>query len=209
MLIRCWITLKIINKMGKEKYLKKVEELFKKSPVVNYKSIELIIKYKKNVKQYTKQLIRNLILKGKIKKLSKGCYTSLDDNSLSVYCFKPSYLGLQDALSFHNLWEQETIPVIITSKKIRQGLRKIMNGNVLIRRLNNKYLFGFDYYKINNIYLAYSDIEKTFIDLIYFKEKINKEVLANIKKRINKKRLSSYLKLYPKRIKKLVIKNLK
>ena len=195
--------------MGKEKYLKRIEELFKKSPVVNYKSIELIIKDKKNVKQYTNQLIRNLILKGKIKKLSKGCYTSLDDNSLSVYCFKPSYLGLQDALSFHNLWEQETIPVVITSKKVRQGIRKIMNGNVLIRRLNNKYLFGFDYYKINNIYLPYSDIEKTFIDLIYFKEKINKETLDNIKKNINKKRLSSYLKLYPNRIRTLIIKKLK
>ena len=194
--------------MGKEKHLKRVEELFNKSPVVNYKSIELIIKDKKNVKQYTKQLIRNLILKGKIEKLTKGYYTLLNDNSLSVYCFKPSYLGLQDALSFHNLWEQETIPVIITSKKIRQGLRKIMNGNILMRRVNRKYLFGFNYYKVNNIYLPYSDIEKTFIDLVYFKEKINKEVLNNIKKSINKKKLNSYLRLYPKRIKKLVIKNL-
>ncbi|MEK6835205.1 MAG: hypothetical protein AABX61_03010 [Nanoarchaeota archaeon] len=194
--------------MGKEKYLKKIEDLFKKSPVVNYKSVELIIKNNKNIKQYTKQLIRNLILKGKIKKLTKGYYTLLDDNSLGVYCFKPAYLGLQDALSFHNLWEQETIPVIITSKKIRQGIRKIMNGNVLIRRINKKYLFGFDYYEINNIYLPYSDIEKTFIDLIYFKEKINKETLNNIRERINKKRLSFYLKLYPKRIKKLVSNNL-
>lgn len=194
--------------MGKEKYLKEIEGLFKRSPVINYKSIELIIKDKKNVKQYTKQLIRNLILKGKIKKLSKGCYTSLEDNSLSVYCFKPSYLGLQDALSFHNLWEQETIPIIITSKKARQGLRKVMNGNILIRRLNKKYLFGFDYYKINDICLPYSDIEKTFIDLVYFKEKINKETLDNIKGDANRKKLNSYLKHYPKQIKRSVIKKL-
>ena len=101
--------------MGKEKYLKDVEKLFEKSPVVNFASIERIVKNKKNIKQYTKQLIRNLILKNKIRKLTKGCYTKYDENSLAVFCFK-GYLGLQDALSFHNLWEQETIPIIITSK---------------------------------------------------------------------------------------------
>ncbi len=188
--------------MGKEKYINQIDELFKKSPVVIYKSIERIIKNKKDVKQYTKQLIRNLILKGKIKKLTKGHYTLLNDNSLSVFCFKPAYLGLQDALSLHNLWEQETIPIIITSNKVRQGIRKIMNGNVLIRRMNKRYLFGFNYYQQGNLYMPYSDIEKTFIDLIYFKERINKETLNNIKKKINKKKLNSYLGLYPKRIRK-------
>jgi len=102
----------------------------------------------------------------------------------------------------HNLWEQETIPIIITSNKVRQGIRKIMNGNVLIRRMNKRYLFGFNYYQQGNLYMPYSDIEKTFIDLIYFKERINKETLNNIKKKINKKKLNSYLGLYPKRIRK-------
>ena len=195
-------------KMGKQKYLIKVRELFRKSPVVNYNSIGLIIKDKKNIKQYTKQLIRNLILKGRIRILAKGYYTKYNDNSLSVFAFKPSYLGLQDSLSFHNLWEQETIPIIITSKKVRPGIRKILNSNVLIRRLDKKYLFGFNYYKQGKFYLPYSDIEKTFIDIIYFKEKINNEVLDNIKKKINKNKLNSYLKFYPKRFKKLVLKRL-
>ena len=194
--------------MGKQKYLNKIKELFKKSPVVSYNSIELIVKNKKNIKQYTKQLIRNLILKKRIKKLAKGYYTRYNDNSLSVFSFKPSYLGLQDSLSFHNLWEQETIPIIITSRKARQGIRKILDGNVLIRRLNKKYLFGFDYYEQGRFYLPYSDIEKTFIDMIYFKEKMGKEVLNNIKKKINKNKLNSYLKFYPKRFKKLLLKQL-
>ena len=51
--------------MGKEKYQKKIEELFKKSPVVSFNSIERIIRNKKEIKQYTKQLIRNLLLKEK------------------------------------------------------------------------------------------------------------------------------------------------
>ena len=100
--------------MGKEKYQDKIINLFEKSPVVDYSSIKRII----NNPEYAKQLIRNLVLKKKIKKLTKGFYTKHDEPSLIVFCFKPSYLGLQDSLSMHNLWEQETIPVVITSKKI-------------------------------------------------------------------------------------------
>jgi len=180
--------------MGKEKYQKIIENLFKKSPVVSASSISRIV----NGSQYKKQLIRNLISKNRIKKLTKGFYTIHDDTSLAVFCFKPSYLGLQDSLSFHELWEQETIPVIITSRKIRQGIRKIFGMNVLIRRIDKKYLFGFEYYNHDKFYLPYSDIEKTFIDMIYFKQKMNNKILKNMIKRINKEKLNSYLKFYSK-----------
>ncbi len=193
--------------MGKEKYQKQIEELFKKGPVVNFNSIERIIKSKRNIKQYSKQLVRNLLLKGKIKRLTKGYYSIYEDPSLNVFCFQPSYLGLQDALSIHNLWEQETIPIIITSKKVRQGLRKTKLGNILIRRIDKKYLFGVEYKKIGNFYLPYSDMEKTFIDMIYFKQKIDGGVLINIKKSIDKKKLNAYLKSYPKRFKKSLDKS--
>ena len=144
--------------MGKQKYLVSVNELFNKSSVVNFSSIDRIIKDKKQVKQYTKQLIRNLLLKGIIKNLAKGYYTKSDDPSLAVFCFKPSYLGLQDALSFHNLWEQETIPIIITTKKVRQGIREVLGTNVLIRRIDKKYQFGIEYYLQGNFYLPYTFI---------------------------------------------------
>ncbi len=191
--------------MGREKYLKDIGILLKKSPVVDTGSILRIIRAKKNVRQYGKQLVRNLLLKGRIKRLAKGFYTIYDNISLAVFCFSPSYLGLQDALSFHNLWEQETIPVIITSKKARQGLRSILGANVMVRRIDKKYLFGFSYHSQGDFYFPYSDIEKTFIDMAYFKEKISDEVLAEIKKRIDRKRLSSYLKIYPQKLRKKVL----
>ncbi|HLD89097.1 MAG TPA: hypothetical protein VI894_02725 [Candidatus Nanoarchaeia archaeon] len=194
--------------MAEEKHMKKIEELFKKSPVVSYSSIERIIRNKKKKSQYGKQLIRNLILKGRINRLAKGFYTSSNDSSLSVFCFKPAYLGLQDALSFHNLWEQETIPVILTTRKIRQGIRKVMEGNVLIRRIEKKYFFGFDYVQQGNCYPPYSDLEKTLIDMVYFREKINPEALRHFTKKINQKKLSGYLKKYPKRIRNAVVKHL-
>jgi len=168
--------------MGKSKYTRDVESIFKKSIVVTASSIRRIVKSK----EYAKQLIRNMIKKGKIKRITKGCYTIHEDPSLVVFCFKPAYLGLQDALSFHNLWEQETIPVIITAAKVQSGIRKIMGGNVMLKRIDKKYFFGFNYYKYNDeIYLPYSDIEKTLIDMIYFRQRLSNEAKAEMIKRIN------------------------
>ncbi|HLD15150.1 MAG TPA: hypothetical protein VJB94_01055 [Candidatus Nanoarchaeia archaeon] len=194
--------------MGKEKYLNKIEELFKKSPVVSYGSIQRIIRNDKNVKQYTKQLIRNLIIKKKIKRLIKGYYTIYEDQSLIVLCLKQAYLGLQDALSFHDIWEQETIPIIITAKKLRNGIRKVLGTNVLIRRMDKKYYFGVDYYKQGSFYLPYSDIEKTFIDMVYFRENLSESVIKTIRSKINIKKLNLYLKIYPKNIRLKVMNKL-
>lgn len=189
--------------MGKEKYLKAVEELFRKSPIVSSSSIAKIVKNK----LYTKQLIRNLILKGKIQRLTKGYYTAHDDPSLIVYCFKPSYLGLQDALSYHNLWEQETIPIIITTRKIRSGIRNILGVNVLIRRLQKKYFFGIEY-DPKGFYQPYSDTEKTFLDLVYFREMLSDETRRTIINKIDKKKLYTYLKVYSRKMKRRVEKYL-
>ncbi len=183
--------------MGRQKYQKEIEALFEKSPVVSFGSVERIIKKGRNVRQYAKQAMRNLLKKGRVKRLAKGCYTVHDEASLAVFCFKPAYLGLQDALSFHNLWEQETIPVIITGRKVRQGIRKILGMNVLIRRIDKKYLFGFDYGKSGEFFVPYSDLEKTFIDLVYFKENIGGEAEKNLMKRVDVKKLNAYLKAYP------------
>ena len=195
--------------MGKKKYVDELENLFKKSPVVNASSIYRLVRREKKIEYYPKQLVRNLILKGKIKKLAKGCYTAYDEPSLSVFCFSPSYLGLQDALSFHEFWEQETIPIIITSKKVRHGLRKVMGINVLIKRIDKKYIFGFNLEKQGEFYLPYSDAEKTFIDMIYYNQKMTGEVKKNIFKNINPKKLSSYLKHYPKKFREKVIRQFK
>lgn len=181
--------------MGKQIHLEKVKELFDKSPVVEFKSIERIIGKSKN-SNYAKLLIHNLIKKGKIKKIGKGFYTKHNEISLAVFSFKPAYLGLQSALSHHRIWEQETIPVIITTKKARRGIRSIIGGNILVRNIDKKYFFGVEYVKEGDFYLPYSDLEKTLIDMVLFNQKIDKEVLKKIKRKINKQKLKSYLKRY-------------
>lgn len=190
--------------MGKIKYINEIRKFFKESPVVDIGSLKKFIK--KNDKSYIYLLINKLLKKKEIRKLTKGFYTIHEDTSLIVFCFKPSYLGLQNALSFHNLWEQETIPVVITTRKLRRGIRKVEGLNVLIRRIDRKYIFGFEYYKDGDFYLPYSDIEKTFIDMIYFHQPLDKDVVENFKEKINKKKLKDYLKKYPKKFMKKVKK---
>ena len=185
--------------MGKIKYKNNVKKFFLESPIVSINSLKKFIG--KKDKSYVYLLIHNLLKNGEIKRITKGFYTIKDDPTLIVFCLKPAYLGLQDALSVNNLWEQETIPVILTTKKVRQGIRKVFGVNVLIRRISAKYFFGFEYKKQGDFYSPYSDIEKTLIDMVYFKQPLDKETLDNFKKKINKKKLKLYLKKYPKKIK--------
>lgn len=191
--------------MGKEKYISELESLFSKSPVVSYASIRRIVTSKKKVRQYVKLLIHRMVLKGKIKRLTKGYYTSHNDASLAVFCFQPAYLGLQDAMSFHNIWEQETVPVIITTRKARPGLRSILGTNALIRRIEKKYFFALEYQKLGNAALPYSDLEKTFLDMLYFKENLSNNAIRAFKKRVDRKKLASYLKKYPEKLRRRAV----
>lgn len=189
--------------MGKQIYLKKIEMLFDKSPVVDFKSIERVIGAKKK-SRYAKLLISNLIKKGRIKKVGKGVYTKFSENSLAVFAFTPAYLGLQSSLSFHDLWEQETVPVILTTKSARVGIRSVMDSNILVRKINKRFFFGIEYLKDGDFYLPYSDLEKTFIDMIVFNQSIDEETLKQIRKRVDKKKLAAYLKKYSSKMRRIV-----
>ena len=83
-----------------------------------------------------------------------------------------------------------------------------MGQNMIIRRIDKKYLFGFEYYKQGDFYYPYSDIEKTFIDMVYFKVRLSDDVLGEMRRRIDKKKLQRYLEKYPLRIRKIVVKSL-
>ncbi|MBS3150755.1 hypothetical protein J4443_00020 [Candidatus Woesearchaeota archaeon] len=184
--------------MGKIKYIQDIRSFFKKNVIVDINSLKKFIPKKR--KDYIYLLINNMLKKGEIKRITKGYYSLEEDPSLAVFCFKPSYLGLQNALSIHNLWEQETNPIIITTQKIRQGIRKVSENNIVLHRISPKYFFGIDYIKEGNIYFPVSNIEKTFIDLIYFNQNIDKKTLKEFKKRINNKRIKIYLKKYSENI---------
>ena len=188
--------------MGKSKHIEKIRALFKKSPVIDFQSIKRTIGSGND--NYAKLLINNLLKSKEINKIAKGKYSLNEDPSLFVLCYNRSYLGLQSALSFHGLWEQETIPVVITPRKIRQGLRNVSGMNVLVRRIKKEYAFGFEFYNDGGVYLPYSYIEKTFIDMIVFNQFMDEDVLKQFKRRIGKNKLKKHLNKYPEKIRKRI-----
>jgi len=182
------------------KVIGKVREYLKRTPIASIGSISRIV----GSRSYAYLLLNYLVKKGEVFRITKGYYSIQSDPTLLVLCIKPSYLGLEDALSFHNLWEQETIPVIITPRKIRQGERKVLGHNVLIRRILPKYFFGWDLVKYGNFLVPVSDVEKTLIDLVYFRKRIDKHLARRFKKRVDRKRLAGYLGKYPEWVRRKV-----
>jgi predicted nucleotidyltransferase component of viral defense system len=117
------------------KYTFGIMDFLKKTPVVTTRDIKLYLKQK----NYSYLLLSNLVKQRKIKRITKSFYTIHEDPIVSVFCFRPAYLGLQEALSLYNLWEQETNVVIITTKKVRIGIHKLLESNVLVHRIKPKY----------------------------------------------------------------------
>jgi predicted transcriptional regulator of viral defense system len=190
--------------MKKIKHINKIRGFISKTPVFTSKDIERITKNKK----YAHLILTKLTARREIFRLTKGFYSKFDDPIFSVFCFKPAYLGLHEVLSLRNLWEQETNTIIITIKKVRTGKRNILDSNVIIKRINPKYFFGFDYLPYENFYLPVSDLEKTLIDIIYFKEYLPPSLLKRIRKKINSEKLKKYLKVYPKNFQEFALKRI-
>lgn len=113
------------------------------------------------------------------------------------------YLGLNSALIENKLsWSIISTHTIINNKI--SGKRNILGVNYKFRKLKKEYikigLLSKESKNRKKIY--YSDIEKTFIDYIYFKKKPPIELLE--KKNTNK--VEKYLTNYSKNFRKKVIK---
>lgn len=176
------------------KHIDKVRKYMKSTPIFDTRSVALLT----GDKEYAYVLLNHLIKTGEIKRLTKGCYTVHEEPSLIVYCMKPAYIGLEDAMSLRNIWEQETCAIVITTRKARCGVREIFGNNVTIRRISPRHFFGYDYIKYGDLLMPVSDVEKTFIDMAYF-NRIRKDTAKLFKMRLDMKKLREYLKKYDKR----------
>jgi predicted transcriptional regulator of viral defense system len=175
----------------KGKYVEKVRGYIRKTPVANVSSISALLPNRK----YAYTLINHLLKRMEIRRITRGYYTVYEEPSLIVYCLKPAYLGLQDAMSFHNLWEQETNPIVITARRVRTGVREVLGQNVWVRRISPKYLFGYEYFISGEFLLPVSDVEKTLIDIIYFDE-LKESMIKRFRGKINERKIEEYLKKY-------------
>jgi predicted transcriptional regulator of viral defense system len=188
------------------KYLAMIREQFANTPVFSVRDLLVFLQKKGISRKYARLLLHNLEKKGEIERINKGIYSFKKDLMVAGFAFSPFYYGLQEALSLRNLWEQETNPIIITTKKARPGTRQIMESNILVRRISKKMFFGYEMQKYYDYWIPVSDMEKTLIDFAYFKEQLDKIALQEIKQKIDKKKLEEYLKLCPKQTRKKVEK---
>ena len=176
--------------MGKTKHLTLVRAFLKKTPVAHISSLKRILAGKSS---YIYLLLHTMVKRGELFRLTNGWYAVRDDPVLAVFCFKPAYLGLQEALSIHGLWEQETNTVILTTKTVREGRRLLFGTSLFLRKLPQNIFFGVTYLPYGEYYVPVSDVEKTLIDMVYFAQPIDKLLLREFKKSIDKKKLRKYL----------------
>jgi predicted transcriptional regulator of viral defense system len=191
------------------KYVKELRQEFREKPFFTIKDLKVLLGGKRISESYLHVLIHNLLGKGEIHRIARGVYTFREDVQTVGFAFSPFYYGLQDALSFRNLWEQETNPVIVTPRRVRTGTRTFLGRNFVVKRISRKMFFGFEMLKYHDFWVPVSDTEKTLIDFAYFNEPLQKETLEEIKARIRAKVLEQYLKKSPKKTVKKVQKLLK
>jgi predicted transcriptional regulator of viral defense system len=191
------------------KYLKDFIEHFKDRQSFTIREARAFLKARGISKEYLHFLIQYCIKAKGLKKISRGNYTFKEDLIVAGFAFKPFYYGLHYALSLHGFWGQASNPVIITPKKVRSGVRSVMESNIIVRRIIPEMFFGFELKEINEFWVPVSSIEKTLIDFVYFRQKIPQEARKNLLKKTDSKALKELLKKCPKWVKKRTEKTMR
>lgn len=174
-------------------YVKEFEKKFS-GKTFTTRDVRIFLENRGANKNYYSLFLANEIKKEKIFRLKKGVYSTSTNLDECEKAFLPSYHGLQEALTIHGFWEQETIPVIVTPRKMRSGNREILGSKILVRRISRKMFFGYETKKYHEAWITVSDPEKTLIDFAYYDEPLGKETLGKIKKIIDKSKLEKYLR---------------
>ncbi|MFH1442718.1 MAG: hypothetical protein ABIG96_01675 [Candidatus Micrarchaeota archaeon] len=180
------------------KYISIIRERLRKEPAFTRGDMKRL--FPKISSNYLNLLIHTLLKKKEIFRISRGIYTFHDDAQVVGFGFRPFYYGCQEALSIRGIWEQETNPVIVTPRKVRAGMRHFEGGNYLVKRISRSMFFGFDLVRIGNYWVSASDLEKTLIDMVYFRQHIPREVLMEMRGKLSVGKMDSYLQRCPARV---------
>ncbi len=179
--------------MGKVKYLREFRTHFEKRAYFTSAEAARFMRSLGAADDYPALMLYNLERRGELNRLKKGYYSFREDIDSVGFVFEPFYYGLQEALSIHGLWEQETNPVIMTTRRVRTGLRVFLGRNVVVHHINRKMFFGYEPARVGSTFVPVSDIEKTLIDFAYFRMQVPEPAMEKIRKRLDRKRLQQYL----------------
>ncbi len=179
------------------KYIDRFLEHFSKKPVFTTKEVGWFLEYSGSRGGYQKRFMQNILRSKRAFRISKGVYTTHRDSEVIGFAFSPFYYGLAYALSYHNVWEERANPVIITTNTIRTGVRKSLDINVSLFTIPKRLFFGYQFVKGNIVYYPISDLEKTFIDTVYFNIALRRDVMERLVHRLDKSKLKDYLSRCP------------
>ncbi len=179
------------------KYVEKFIEHFSKTPVFSAKDADRFLIYNGAGSTYTKRFIYIMIKEGRIFRIAKGMYTVYDNAEVIGFAFSPFYYGLLYSLSYYDIWEERANTEIVTTRIVRSGEKKSLDTNISVFRIPRRFFFGYSMVKGDLFYYPISDLEKTFIDIIYFRINIRQETMKKLVSKLNKKKLYKYVSVYP------------
>lgn len=181
------------------KYVKEFRDHFSKQPVFTINEAKIFLKNRKISQSYLHQFVHYLLKKHELIRISRGVYTFHDDVSVAGFAFRPFYYGLEDALSIHGLWQQETNPVVVTIRKVRTGVRSFNGRNYVVRHIAREMFFGYELIRHSEFWLPVATIEKTLIDFFYFRIPLSEELSSTFRESVNKEKLNELLLEIPKK----------
>lgn len=141
---------------------------------------------------YAKLLLHGMVNQGTLFRLKKGVYSFSENELLAGFAFRPFYYGLEFALTLRKIWTQQSNPVVLTTSKANPGIRKVMNSRVMVRRIDERAFFGFEYLNYSDLYIPVSKPEKIIIDLLYYKMKIDEETISALMKLSSNRTVKNY-----------------
>ncbi len=181
------------------RHIKEFRDHFSKQPVFSINEAKIFLRKKGITPSYLHQLIHYLLKKQELRRISRGVYTFHDDVSVVGFAFKPFYYGLEDALSIHGLWEQESNPVVITIRKVRTGVRSFNGRNYIVRHIAKQMFFGYELVRYSEFWLPVATVEKTLIDFLYFRISLSNELLQAFGERVDRERLKELVLKIPEK----------
>lgn len=178
------------------KYLAKIRQAFAREPAFTMGDLRRLLPEASPAYLYL--LVHHLKAKHALFKLGRGVYSFSDDPMVVGFAFRPFYYGCQEALSVHGLWEQETVPVVVTTRTVRAGRRSFSGAGYVVRRISRQMFFGFQTHKYGKFWVPVSDVEKTLIDLVHMRQPLSEELMGEFRQRVDRDKLEKCLERCPK-----------
>jgi predicted transcriptional regulator of viral defense system len=147
--------------------------------------------------------------KNYIRKIRNGFYNFKDEKiseGLLLYTsniiYKPSYISLESALSFHNLIPEAVYLINAISTKKTSSF-ETPDASYNYRNIKEELFFGYEIVSVGDYNIKIADPQKTILDYLYFKLLNSKSELEGLRLNIPTARelisipkIESYLSLY-------------